>query len=237
MDTRNKIQFFPKELVHEIGSYLSYNDCKQLSICSRHLFFNTLNREYFDKRPDQSIDHIIKLLPNIIKGIEYYLSKINRTTREGITRHPDDDYYVVYDKGSNRAAWFLEIMKSKNITNAFRILSLSALLNEANGKQLKSIVKNEIKNELAGKYIPPIRNILLLQCYPQFSCKQITLIENSLLERIHQSPLKIFQNGGYAYDRDSDEFPFVIAINSGNFENEIIEDTFKEKKSNECFMM
>ncbi len=234
MNARTTLESLALELLQQdIASWLTYQDCQSLALGSKYLFFKVFNQSYLEKRPDQPVD-IFSLIPAIITALQSYLSDENKPrvisrTEYFLNGHHHEYQYLVYNRESKCASWFLALMKSKKISDKFRLLSLSTLLN-ADIDNLNMLVKKELNGQHSR-----IKD-LLIKLYTQYSYKEILQIEHSLLNHIDQSPhkyLKIDHIEGYTRFEHPD--PFAAAVEDENFENGIVGNAFVEKYR--CKMM
>jgi hypothetical protein len=133
--------------------------------------------------------------------------------------------------------WLMEIIKKTGegiISESYCLLSISAVLNEHNGKYLKKILTDEIYKNLQEIIFLNIPEVL--QTRYAYSVDRLALIENTLIEYIHQHISKVYQNPTDYAGSVSEEFPHYILVNQ-NFEETILSKSPEEKPESTCRLM
>lgn len=144
------IQTANKEIINKMTGYLPIIDVYKLAATSR-FFSSTINFAIVKSRPDYNIfentksENISIIIQKALTGIEVYLTQDVKRPTVGTRSGPGMDTTTDYSVGYRRATCFKDILADKEYHDrSVRILALYVLLQEFNGKQLKSRVKEQL---------------------------------------------------------------------------------------------
>ncbi len=204
MIPRTSINDLPTETVEHISNRLDYQSMESFSQVNKNIYkklggqlFNhsAIQGKYIQSRKNEMINIYQIIISGAQDGCLHYLNNQFSSICSYLAEYPDyanpgrAGEPLFSSKGKNRAVWFLNIFSACSIE--FRILALSALLNEKNGKKLKTYVMRSIKstlieNGMNKKLLPNISNFLKNYEHD----KTIHIAEAMLVNHIHNNKQK-----------------------------------------------
>ncbi len=198
MIPRTSINDLPTETVEQISNNLDYQSMERFSQVNKNIYkklggllFNhsAIQGKYIQSRKN---DYEI-IISGAQDGCLHYLNNQFSKICSYLADCEDEGYNsrragepLLSSKETNRAVWFLNIFSTCSIE--FRILALSALLNEKNGEKLKTYVMRSIKSSLIDngmnkKLLPNVTHFLR-----NFQdMETINLLEEVLVNHIHNN--------------------------------------------------